>query len=142
MENIFLGFLIFVFIVLFFFITLAWIKYRTIKRIKRVIHRQSDNHIFLKEFFNRNTKSKLKLSQLEKRKEKLKLKVIFTEENKAYWVDNNIFYVSEIINGRPDFENAEKIDTENMSKNELDKMLFILDNLRRGDKNERGSSGN
>jgi len=33
------------------------------------------------------------------------------------------------------------IDTSDMSQNELDKMLFILDNLDRGDKDERGSSG-
>jgi hypothetical protein len=74
--------------------------------------------------------------------EKKSLKVIFTEEGKAYWVDNNIFYVSKIINGHPDFDNAQKIDTNNMSKEELDKMLFILDNLNRRNDDERGGSGN
>jgi len=104
--------------------------------------KQSENHVFLKIFFSRNTTSKDKFSQMQQIKERKKKKIIFTEENKAYWVDNNIFYVANVINGHPDFRTTEKVNTENMSKRELDKMLKILDNLRRGDKNERGSSGN
>lgn len=142
MEYIVWGTIIFIVLFVFFFITSSLIKYRVVVNKIRVVHRQSDNHMFLKEFFNRDTRVRQKTSQLIQRQDKLRLRVIFTEDNKAYWVDNNIFYVSEVVNGRPDFNNAQQIDTENMSKDELDKMLFILDNLRRGDKNERGGSGN
>ncbi len=109
---------------------------------KRVIHRQSDTHAFLKEFFSRQISDTKKKSQLEQRKESQSTKIILTEDDIAYWVSDNIFFSAEVIDGRPDFENAKPIDTSNMSKKELDKMLFILDNLGRGDKNERGSSGN
>lgn len=74
--------------------------------------------------------------------DKNKITVVMTDDEKAYWVVNNTFFVSNVIDGDPDFSNGQPIDTENMSKDELDKMLFILDNLSRGDKNERGSTGN
>jgi len=107
----------------------------------RVIYRQSDTHNFLKEFFSRNTIINPKKSQLTQRQEKDTTKIVVTEENKAYWVIDNIFYVCDVIDDRPNFDTARPIDTSNMSKKELDKMLFILDNLGRGDKNERGSTG-
>lgn len=106
------------------------------------MYRQSDTHNFLKEFFSRDTEIKEKTTQAKKRQEERGTKIIITEDDKAYWVIDNIFYTANVINGRPDFDNANPIDTSNMSKRELDKMLFILDNLGRGDKNERGSTGN
>lgn len=109
---------------------------------KKIIYRQSDTHNFLKEFFSRDTEMENKTTQSKKRQEERGTKIIVTEDDKAYWVIDNIFYTTNVINGRPDFDNAKPIDTSNMSKKELDKMLFILDNLGRGDKNERGSSGN
>jgi len=109
---------------------------------KKIIYRQSDTHNFLKEFFSRDTEMENKTTQSKKRQEERGTKIIVTEDDKAYWVIDNIFYTTNVINGRPDFDNARPIDTSNMSKKELDKMLFILDNLGRGDKNERGSSGN
>lgn len=142
MEYILWGIPIIIAFLIFYFSVSSLKKNKKMVKNINIAHRQSDNHMFLKEFFNRDTTIKSRISQLEKRKEKSRLKVIFTDDGKAYWVDNNIFYVAEVIDGKPNFENAKQIDTENMSKNELDKMLFILDNLSRGDKNERGSSGN
>jgi hypothetical protein len=126
-----------------FIILGLWISYKIVVPKKEIIkYRQSDIHYFLKEFFSRDTDTASKVSQLRKRQEQRGTKIIITEDDKAYWVIDNIFYVSDVVDGRPDFHNATPVDTTNMSKNELDKMLFILDNLGRGDKNERGSSGN
>jgi hypothetical protein len=131
-------------VILALFIILGlWISYKiTVPKQQIKKYRQSDVHYFLKEFFSRDTDPASKISQLTKRREQRGTKIIITEEGKAYWVIDNIFYVSDVVNGKPDFHNATPVDTTNMSKNELDKMLFILDNLGRGDKNERGSSGN
>ena len=124
------------------FILISWLgSKRKISR-RKVMYRQSDTHNFLKEFFSRDTEIKEKTTQAKKRQEERGTKIIITEDDKAYWVMDNIFYTANVINGKPDFENARPIDTSNMSKKELDKMLFILDNLGRGDKNERGSTGN
>lgn len=142
MEYVFLGLLSFIAVVLLFLIIGIFINHKIEKSESVLKFRQSDNHMYLKEFFSRNIKSKKNSSQLKLRKERLTLRIIFDENNKAYWVKDNIFYTADVKNGRPDFINAEQIDTTNMSKNELDKMLEILDNLRRGDTDERGSSRN
>ena len=126
----------------FSFLIIYWIGLKRKISNKRVIYRQSDTHAFLKEFFSRQTSQTKKKSQLEQRKETQSTKIIITEDDIAYWVSDNIFLSTDVIDGRPDFENARPVDTSSMSKKELDKMLFILDNLGRGDKNERGSSGN
>ena len=41
--------------------------------------------------------------------------------------------MSEIIDGNVDKINAKVVDTMGMSKVELDKMLFIIDQLRKGE---------
>jgi hypothetical protein len=54
-------------------------------------------------------------------------------EGKAYWTKNNVFYVSNIVDGDIDKNNAQVVDTMGMNKVELDKMLFIIDQLRKGE---------
>ena len=54
-------------------------------------------------------------------------------EGKAYWTKNNVFYVSSIVDGDIDKDNAQVVDTMGMNKVELDKMLFIIDQLRKGE---------
>ena len=50
-------------------------------------------------------------------------------DDKAYWVDDNIFYEADMIDGDPDIESARPIDAINISDVEVDKLLFILDTL-------------
>ena len=141
MEYIFIAVSVFLSSLTFFLLSSFVTNIRIKKMTKIIQKKQSDNHIFLKHFFGRDISSRNKISQLQKRQEKDKTKILITDENEAYWIDNNIFFVADVINGIPDFKNSRQIDTENMSKDELDKMLFILDNLRKGGKDERGNSG-
>jgi hypothetical protein len=104
------------------------------------VTKQSEMHNILKTFFSRDIQQNKTFSQLAKRSEDGNTKVVIID-NSAYWVKNNIFYVSSLINGRPNPNEAVPVDIYNMPKNELDKMLFILDNLG-GGKNERGNSRN
>jgi hypothetical protein len=60
----------------------------------------------------------------------------------AYWVSDNIFYVANAIGGEVESTSARPVDVENMSKNDMEKMLMILDNLQNGNKNDSGSAGN
>jgi len=69
------------------------------------------------------------------------IKIIVLDDN-AYWVKDSIFYTAKTKNGNIIEETAVPVDIENMPKKELDKMLFILDNLGRGKNNDSGSSGN
>ena len=81
------------------------------------------------------------ISQSRKHTEKHMIKIIVLDDN-AYWVKDSIFYTAKTKNGNIVEETAVPVDIENMPKKELDKMLFILDNLGRGKNNDSGSSGN
>ena len=59
--------------------------------------------------------------------EQIELSVAFMGD-RAYWVHENVFYSAE-AEMVPDFETTEPIDTENMSEDELNQLLFILDGL-------------
>lgn len=118
-------------------------KKRIFRNYKRVINRQSDMHHMLKSFFaNQHSPSIRENSQLDKQINKNNIRVILTDDNKAYWVKDNVFFVAEASDGLVDHSTAKQIDTDNMSDNDLDKMFFILDKLRDGKNNDRGSAGN
>jgi hypothetical protein len=54
-----------------------------------------------------------------------------------------VFYSANAINGRVDESTVEPLDIQNLSKKDLDKMLSILDDLRKGmQSNDSGSAGN
>ena len=73
-----------------------------------------------------------KNSQSSKHLKNTNVRVLIVE-GKAYWTKNNVFYVSSIVDGDIDKDNAQVVDTMGMSKVELDKMLFIIDQLRKGE---------
>jgi len=112
------------------------------KGFSKTLYSQSDIHKLLKYFFSLNiTNSEKPLSQLTKRKERDMIKVIVMG-NLAYWVSENIFYVAEAIDGEVIPQTAQPVDTNSMSRKDLDKMLFILDSLKNGKKNDSSSAGN
>jgi hypothetical protein len=119
------------------------VKKRSKKVFSRTLYRQSDMHRMLKYFFSLEiTNNEKRPSQLTKRKEKDMIKVIVME-NQAYWVSDNTFYVAKAFEGEVLPDTAEPIDIESMSRKDIDKMLFILDNLKNGkDKDDSSSAGN
>jgi hypothetical protein len=125
---------------------LAWLILRVGKRNKkkpfsRTLHKQSDTHRLMKLFFSMPlSNNQQNFSQLTKHKEKGMIKVMVLG-NEAYWISNNIFYVAEAINGEVQRHTTKPIDTSTLSKGDLDKMLFILDSLKDGKRDDRGSSG-
>jgi len=70
------------------------------------------------------------------------IKVIIMD-NKAYWIKDNTFYTAEMsIDGTVNKESTSRVDTNSMSKVQLDKMLFIVDKLREGTFDDSGGTGN
>jgi hypothetical protein len=117
-------------------------KVRKNKSFSKIIYSQSTIHLMIRDFIPKDIFDKPQvISQSVKHTEKNTVKVIFIED-KAYWVTNNIFYGADAVDGFVDMESTKPIDTANMSQNEIDKMLFILDNLRDGIENDSGSTGN
>ena len=78
-------------------------------------------------------------TQSSKHEEKSNIKVIIFDD-KAYFVKDATFYCAEMHGTEIDGANATVVDTIGMDKVQLDKMLFIMDQLRDGKKNDSGDS--
>ena len=118
------------------------IKKKERNTFRKLVYRQSDMHNMLKDFFFKDIDNdKVFTSQSKIWREKQTTKVVILDK-KAYWISNNIFYVGEAVDGKVKPETGQPLDTSNMSKREIDKMLFILDNLKNGKINDSGSAGN
>lgn len=117
-------------------------KGRKFKAFRGIAYSQSSIHLMIKDFLPKTLYDKPKQnSQSLNHVEKNTIKVIFIED-KAYWVSNNIFYCAEAFGGSVDIDTTEPVDTTNMSKKDIDKMLFILDNLKNGSNDDSSSAGN
>jgi hypothetical protein len=82
----------------------------------------------------------LPMTQAYKHESENKLRVVFTD-NKAYWIKNNAFYQADLVDGMVDESTTKVVDTMAMDKVELDKMIFIVQQLTEGMTNDGGSSG-
>jgi hypothetical protein len=107
----------------------------------KIVYSQSIIHNNIKQFIPKNLYRKPEvMSQSRKHVEKNMIRIIVID-GKAYWVVDNIFYTANTVNGDVIPETAQPVDTANMSKEDIDKMLYILDNLDKGNKDDSGSSG-
>jgi len=64
---------------------------------------------------------------------------IMIVDNKAYWIKDNKFMVADIVDGQVDKSNSQEVDTMSMDKVQLDEMMFIVEKLREGEDDSRGS---
>lgn len=107
----------------------------------KIVYSQSIIHNNIKQFIPKNLYRKPEvMSQSRKHVEKNMIRIIVID-GKAYWVVDNIFYTANTVNGDVIPETAQPVDTANMSKEDIDKMLYILDNLDKGNKDDSGGSG-
>jgi hypothetical protein len=81
------------------------------------------------------------ITQSSKHEEKINIRVVILD-NKAYFVKNGTFYCADMHGTEIDKASATLVDTIGMDKVQLDKMLFIMDQLRDGKRNDSGDSGN
>lgn len=71
-----------------------------------------------------------------------KIKVVVVGD-RAYWIQNNTFYQTVVTeDGEIDQSLAIPVDTTNMSQDDIDKLLLIVDDLRSTEENDGSSSGN
>jgi len=88
----------------------------------------------------KNYKKKI-ITQSRKHDERVNIKVVIFD-NKAYFVKDGSFYSADMDGDFIDRQTATVVDTIGMDKVQLDKMLFIMDQLRDGKKNDSGDSRN
>jgi hypothetical protein len=116
--------------------------YKVSKTLTNIKYRQSDIHESIRTLIPKKLNNKEKIeSQSAKHAANTMIKIIVID-NRAYWVKDNVFYSADTDNGDIVSPTAEPVDISTMSKKDIDKMLFILDNLRKGIQNDSGSSGN
>jgi hypothetical protein len=80
------------------------------------------------------------VTQSSKHDEKINIRVVILD-NKAYFVRDGSFYCADVDGKSIDNQSATLVDTMGMDSVQLDKMLFIMDQLRDGKKNDSGYSG-
>lgn len=116
-------------------------KGRKTKPFSKITYSQSSVHLMIKDFLPKTLYEKpVQNSQALKHIEKNTVKVIFID-GKAYWVNNNIFYCADAFENNVNIDTTSPVDTTNMSKKDIEKMLFILDNLKNGNGNDSSSTG-
>jgi hypothetical protein len=81
------------------------------------------------------------VTQSTKHEAKTNVKVIIVD-NKAYFVKEGAFYCADMDGQHIDSTTVSVVDTIGMDKVQLDKMLFIMDQLKDGKKNDSGDSRN
>lgn len=112
------------------------------KHFAKIVYSQSDIHQIVKNFLPKDLFEVPKmLSQARKHVNSNTVKVLIIEDQ-AYWVHDNMFYVADTAEGLVNPETVRPVDTNNMSKRDIDKMLFILDSLRNGNSDDSSSAWN
>jgi hypothetical protein len=112
------------------------------KHFAKLVYTQSSIHQIVKGFLPKDLFEVPKmLSQSRKHVRNNTVKVLIIEDS-AYWVHNNMFYVADAVDGEVDSETVRPVDTNNMSKRDIDKMLFILDSLKNGSSDDSSSTWN
>jgi hypothetical protein len=116
--------------------------YKVSKTLTNIKYRQSDIHESIRTLIPKKLNNKEKIeSQSAKHAANTMIKIIVID-SKAYWVKDNVFYSADTDNGDIVSPTAEPVDISTMSKKDIDKMLFILDNLRKGKNDDSSSTGN
>lgn len=107
------------------------------------LHSQSTIYESIKNFIPKPIYEKpAMVTQSMKNSQKNMIKVLM-DGQKAYWFVENVFYTADTINGRVDQSTIKPLDIDSLSKNELNKLMDILDALGMGrNLNDNGSSGN
>lgn len=112
------------------------------KERKNIIkYRQSNIHQIIGPFLPDLIPVDVKNTQSLKRLKENIIDVLVTEDS-AYWIHKNVFYVADVDDGHVDRSTAHPVTTDNMSEEELKKMLKILDKLTDRSNNEGRGAGN
>lgn len=125
-----------------FLVIFGIIYIRKPKERKNIIkYRQSHIHQIISPFLPEMNRIDVKNTQSIKRLKESIIDVLITEDS-AYWIHKNIFYKANVEDGHVDRSTASPVNTEDMSEEELKKMLKILDKLTDRSKNEGRGAGN
>lgn len=97
----------------------------------------SQTHVFqmVKPFLDFYPIREKKRTQTSVYEDKMHVRVILMDQQ-AYWILNNVLFVADEVDGEIDKETTRPVDTINMDKVQLEKMIFIVETLTEGEKDE------
>ena len=101
---------------------------------------QSHIHNLIKPFVPHNPMRPVKESQAIRHRQSQFLKIMVLD-GMAYWIKDNALYTAEIEDGKVNPETTKQVDTMSMSKVELDKVIFVVEQLTGGRENDSGNTG-
>lgn len=128
---------IFMLIVLLFFGRIM--KQTKVTRVLPVVYSQSrTNQINNRYDFVKSIKKITQSSEDFRQNNMLK---VITIDGLAYWIEENALYQAEIINRNIIQETKKKVDTHTIDGVELDKIVFIVDRLTKGN-DDSSNTGN
>ena len=115
---------------------------RNKKSFSKVVYSQSNIHQIVRHFLPKDLFEMPKpVSQARKHVSKNTVRVLIIEDQ-AYWVHDNMFYIADTAEGLVNADTVRPVDTHNMSKRDIDKMLFILDSLKNGNSDDSSGAWN
>jgi hypothetical protein len=118
-------------------------KVKAFDKLPNVFYTQSIVHATLSPFLPTNDElkdtSKVK-NQSKNHQNKTTMRVLFLQD-KAYWIQDNIFYTADLVDGLVDEETKTRVDTMGMNKVQLEEMSFIVERLTEGIDDENRYSG-
>ena len=68
------------------------------------------------------------------------LRVLFIDKE-AYWIKENKLFIADHESGVVKEDTARRVDTMGMNRVQLDKVIYIVDILNEGNKNDSGRTG-
>jgi len=100
-----------------------------------VVYSQSNVYELIRPFIPNNIVREVEPTQSTKHYDKTFTKIMVVDD-KAYWIKDNTFFTASFVDGEVDRENATPVDTMAMDKVQLDKMIFIIETLTKGNFND------
>jgi hypothetical protein len=108
-------------------------KYNNRKQKKAFFFRQSDNHMLLKFYINiKDISFDKKETQSFMYESTKTFKYVEMPDKKAYWLEKNKVYYTDINSGFFDPEKGKLLKTKDLSEEEVNKIVFIFNSLKKG----------
>lgn len=109
----------------------------------KIKYSQSHLHLIVKPLLPpmseiNSKKNTARQSRVYMKKNRVRVLII---DAKAYWKKDNILYVADVMDNEIDKDHAKAVDIMAMDRVELDKMLFIVDQLSEGNEDDSSSTG-
>jgi len=110
---------------------------------RKIISKQKDNNKIIISYSQSNVykllmpflpdiKYEAPITQASKYYDQIYTRILVVD-GMAYWIKDNTFYSAQMVDGDIDRESATPVDTMAMDKVQLDKMIFIIETLTKGD---------